>query len=360
MGVGTWRDYNGWRLQALLALQGTKMVATLPLQYRNLQEDSDFPRLHAIFIASTQADGMSETASVDDIRAWCEPSARFDPHQDLLIALAPTPGGQRTEIGFGRVSWYTGRDGIRLYYQDCWLRPEWRLSGVWSAMVAKNERRLRVIAAGHPPAPRRALQAWATASQTAWISALEDQGYRAVRHFHNMLRHLEDIPERPMPHGLDLRPVQPAHYPLIWAAQEEVTAELFERVAEYWTPENFDAWVANPANNPELWQVAWDGEQVAGMVLNRIDHASNQALDRKRGYTEHIFVRKPWRGRGLATALVTRSLRTLKAQGMEEAELGVDAENDSGAFGFYQRLGYRTFSTDIWYRKPIDLERVQA
>ncbi len=336
------------------------MIATLPFHCRSLQEETDFPILHAIFMASSQADGMSETASVDDIRAWCAPSARFDPQQDLLIAMAAGADGQRTEIGFGRVSWYTGRDGIRLYYQDCWLRPEWRLPGVWSALVAENERRLRAIAAGHPPAPKRALQVWATASQNAWIAALEDQSYRAVRHFHNMLRHLENIPERPMPHGLDLRPVQPAHYPLIWAAQEEVTAELFERVAEYWTPENYQAWAENPGNTPELWQVAWDGEQVAGMVLTRIDDASNQALNRKRGYTEHIFVRLPWRGRGLATALVTRSLQTLKVQGMEEAELGVDAENESGAFGFYQRLGYRTFSTDIWYRKPMDPERVQA
>jgi len=324
------------------------------LTYRHLQGESDFPILHAIFMASSQADGMIETTTVDDVRAWCTPSARFDPQHDLLIALAQGADGQPVEIGFGRVSWYTGRDGIRLYYQDCWLRPEWRLPGVWPALVAENERCLREIAGGHPPVTARALQAWTTASQTAWVAALESQGYRAVRHFHNMLRPLEEIPECPMPHGLDLRPVQPAHYPLIWAAQEEVTRELFERVDQYWTPENYKNWAENPGNTPELWQVAWDGEQVAGMVLTRIDAQSNQALDRKRGYTEHIFVRQPWRGRGLAAALIARSLAVLKAQGMGEAELGVDAENDSGAFAFYQRLGYRTFSTDIWYRKPMD------
>jgi ribosomal protein S18 acetylase RimI-like enzyme len=47
-------------------------------------------------------------------------------------------------------------------------------------------------------------------------------------------------------------------------------------------------------------------------------------------------------------------LQVLKAQGMEEAELGVDSENESGAYGFYQRMGYQTFSTDIWFRKPMD------
>lgn len=333
------------------------MIIDPALNYRTLQGEADFPTLHAIFMASSQADGMTETATVDDIRAWCRPTASFDPQQDLRIALAQGTDGQLTEIGFGRVSWYTGRDGIRLYYQDAWLRPEWRLPGVWPALVAENERRLRVIAAGHPPVPARALQAWTTASQTAWIAALESQGYQAVRHFHNMLRPLDEVPERPMPFGLELRPVQPSHYPLIWAAQEEVTRELFERVDQYWTSENYKAWAGNPGNTPALWQVAWDGEQVAGMVLTRIDPDSNRVLERKRGYTEHIFVRKPWRGRGLAAALIARSLAMLKSQGMAEAELGVDAENDSGAFAFYQRLGYRTFSTDIWYRKPMDPER---
>ena len=89
------------------------------------------------------------------------------------------------------------------------------------------------------------------------------------------------------------------------------------------------------------------------MILNRIDEAENQALGRKRGYTEHIFIRKPWRKRGLAGALLTRSLRLLKAQGMDEVELGVDAENASGAYAFYKGMGYQTFTTDIWFRKPM-------
>ena len=76
-------------------------------------------------------------------------------------------------------------------------------------------------------------------------------------------------------------------------------------------------------------------------------------MGRKRGYTEHIFVRQPWRKRGLASVLLTRGLQVLKDQGMQEAELGVDTENESGAHGFYQRMGYQTFSTDIWFRKPM-------
>jgi ribosomal protein S18 acetylase RimI-like enzyme len=149
--------------------------------------------------------------------------------------------------------------------------------------------------------------------------------------------------------------VQTEHYRSIWEAQKELNQELFEYVGENWTECNYRSWRVNPSATPQLWQVAWEGDQVAGMVLARIDEVENRDLKRKRGYTEHIFVRRPWRQRGLAKALVVRSLRVLKERGMEEGELGVDSENESGAFGFYQRLGYETFSTDIWFRKPMDM-----
>jgi ribosomal protein S18 acetylase RimI-like enzyme len=188
-----------------------------------------------------------------------------------------------------------------------------------------------------------------------WISVLEGESYHAVRHFHNMLHRLDVIPEQEMPEGLQVRPVQTEHYRSIWEAQKEVNQELFEYVGENWTEEKYQSWWVNPSLTPHLWQVAWDGDQVAGMVFARIDEVENQDLKRKRGYTEHVFVRRPWRQRGLAKALVVRSLRVLKERGMEEGELGVDSENESGAFGFYQRLGYETFSTDIWFRKPMNL-----
>lgn len=179
-----------------------------------------------------------------------------------------------------------------------------------------------------------------------------------MRHFRNMVRPLDAVPELELgrlPEELEVRPVQPDHMRQIWDAEAEVNQELFEYVAELWTEEKYPAWLSDTSHTTHLWQVAWDGDQVAGMVLPRIDEEANRGRARKRGHTEHIFVRRPWRGRGLAKALLVRSLRLLKEQGMDEAELGVDSENDNGAFGFYQRLGYVAERTDIWLRKPLDV-----
>jgi len=324
------------------------------MTFRKFQGEADFELMRLILMASTKADQMNETATVDDIRNLCAPTKSFDPQNDILFALDKRNENEYTEVGFSRVSWYSGKEDAQLYSQISYLVPEYRQQGVWPEIVRENECRLREISASHPNSPKRFFQAWATETQEEWISTLEKEEYKAVRHFNNMLRPLESIPEQEFPIGLEVRPVQPEHYRSIWEAQKEVHRELFETVSENWKDGNYKPWLKNPSHTPHLWQVAWDGNQVAGMALARINEVENRKLDRKRGYTEHIFVRKPWRRCGLAKALIIRSLRALKMEGMEEAELGVDSENESGAYEFYKRMGYQTFSTDLWFRKPME------
>jgi ribosomal protein S18 acetylase RimI-like enzyme len=90
------------------------------------------------------------------------------------------------------------------------------------------------------------------------------------------------------------------------------------------------------------------------MVLNRFDEAENAEYSRKRGYTETICVRRPWRGRGLARALITRSLHLWKDMGMTEAAHGVDTQNATGALQLYESLGYKATKTFVTYRKALE------
>jgi ribosomal protein S18 acetylase RimI-like enzyme len=324
---------------------------------RPFRDDADYSRMLSILSECARVDGDDWTPSLDEIMAWCAPTARFDPAKQIVFALAATQGAAAAEVGVSRVSWYTGRNGARIYPQSSFLLPEWRRPGIWPALIREGDRRIREMAADHTSLSERYFQGWATEAQTDWIAALKAEGYEAVRHFRNMVRQLDVVPELDLgrlPDRLEVRPAKVDHMRRIWEAQAEVNRELFEYVAEQWTEEKYPGWLADTSHTPRLWQVAWDGDQVAGMVLPRVDEAANGGRSRKRGYTEHVFVRRPWRGRGLAKALIVRSLRLLKEQGMDEAELGVDSENDSGAFGLYQRLGYVTERTDIWLRKPLD------
>ncbi len=338
--------------------QDDQAAGSSGVMFRPFREDADYSRMVSIVLESSRADHDDWIPTLDDIRTWCAPTARFDPTKQLVFASAG-----HEDVGVSRVSWYTGRSAARIYVQASFLVPEWRGRDIWPALVRQGDRRIREMAADDSSLPERYFQGWAMESQTQWIAALKAEGYEAVRHFRNMVRPLESVPEpeqATLPAGLEIRPAKGEHMRKVWDTQAEVNRELFEYVAEQWTEERYPGWLADTSHTPQLWQVVWDGDQLAGMVLPRIDEEANRGRHRKRGYTEHVFVRRPWRGCGLAKALLTRSLRLLKEQGMDEAELGVDSENESGAYGFYERMGYVTERTDIWFRKPLDANLCQS
>jgi ribosomal protein S18 acetylase RimI-like enzyme len=68
-----------------------------------------------------------------------------------------------------------------------------------------------------------------------------------------------------------------------------------------------------------------------------------------------VFTRRPWRRRGLAHALVARSLVLLKERGMAEGILGVDADNETGALGVYTDNGFVVTEKFTAYRRPLEV-----
>ncbi|HBY06668.1 MAG TPA: hypothetical protein DEH22_02335 [Chloroflexi bacterium] len=318
------------------------------LTFRNLLTEQDYPLLLELNLRSRQADHMPEPVTLEAIAQVL--TNMDEPTQEQGVIFAALAG---TPIGYSRLGWYSSRPATRLYFQISFMVPEER--AFWPALIAENERRLGQFAAEHPPVPERYFQAWASDRQKDWMAVLESSGYQVVRRFNNMLYPLGQAPAMPLPAGLEIRPVLPMHMRKIWEAQKEMNAGLFENVAEDWLDEKYPAWLANPENNPRFWQVAWDGDQLAGMVLARLDEKEAKKQHGKHGHTEHIYVRPQYRGRGLASALIARSLQMLQEQGVSEAELGVDAENESAAFHLYERLGYKTFSVDTWFRKAMNI-----
>ena len=108
-----------------------------------------------------------------------------------------------------------------------------------------------------------------------------------------------------------------------------------------------------PWRDPSLWRVAWDGDRVAGQVRSYIDEQENAEFGRRRGYTEFISVRRPYRRRGLARALLVQSLEAVRDRGMEEAALGVLTENLHGAFRLYESVGFRVVRSWTTLQKPL-------
>jgi ribosomal protein S18 acetylase RimI-like enzyme len=221
-------------------------------------------------------------------------------------------------------------------------------------MLIWMEDRIRDIASSHPSDRVKAFQVDTSQFQEGAVIMLERAGYRPIRYFFEMVRpNLDDIPDLQLPAGLEIRPVSPDHYHSIWRSDDETSRDEWGYTKH--TEEDYQAWLTDPHFQPHLWQIAWDTatEHVVGHVLTFIDHEQNEINNRKRGYTEGIGVDRAWRRRGLARALIARSLQAQKAAGMSESALVADRDSISGATRLYESLGFRVVSRNAIYRKPL-------
>jgi ribosomal protein S18 acetylase RimI-like enzyme len=164
---------------------------------------------------------------------------------------------------------------------------------------------------------------------------------------------LENIPDFPLPDGLEIRPATPGQYRAIWESIHDSSQEEWGSTEP--TENAYQEWLKDPLFQPHLWQIAWDkasGTPV-GHVLTYIHHEENKQFDRKRGYTEGVGVSRQWRGRGVARALICRSLRAQRAAGMTESALVADSESTSGVTRLYESCSFQIVKRDTVYRKPF-------
>ena len=321
------------------------------LVFRPFAGTSDYPGMVAVFDASKAFDRFDWVITVDDVRREFEHLHNCDPSQDMLVAEID---GQM--IAYSRVWWDQETDGDRIYTFLGLLVPEWRRRGIGRAMIRHGERRLRQIAGEHPAEIPKYLQRGVVDTEVGLERLLQREGYAAIRYGFSMVRPIsEPLPEAPMPPGLEVRPVQEGQVRAIIAANDEA-------FRDHWghrpmTENDVQQWLEDPISDPTLWKVAWEGDQIAGGVLGFVDGAENEQYGRKRGYTEDIWVRRPWRRRGLARSLLVQSIQMFAEMGMEETALGVDVQNPHGALRLYESVGYRVDRRHTTYRKPLDVLR---
>ncbi len=318
------------------------------LSFRGFQGESDYPNMLALINAAKAFDHDERSDTLEDVIRNYSHLTNCDPYRDMLFAEVD---GQ--PVAYSRLTWWAEEaDGSYIYQSFGFVHPQWRRKGLGLAMLHHNQVRLREIAAGHPAETNKLFESFATNFEEGNQALLERDGYQPVRRFYMMTRpDLEDIPDLPLPGGLETRPARPEHYRQIWDASQEAFRDHWG----YAEPqeEDYQGWLVSKEFQPELWQVVWDGNQVAGMILNFINHEENEEYGRKRGYTEGIAVRRPWRRHGLARAMLARSLRMHRDLGMTEAALGVDTENLSGAHRLYESMGFQPYKIQSTYRKPM-------
>lgn len=98
-------------------------------------------------------------------------------------------------------------------------------------------------------------------------------------------------------------------------------------------------------------------DEVVGYALNGQYPDDEALLGRRDGWINSLGVVRPWRHRGIASALVVTSLHSFAAAELTHAALGVDSDNPTGAAGLYRKLGFTPMLRAVTHQLEVPRDR---
>lgn len=318
------------------------------LRFRGYRGRDDHPGMLHTYNAAHAANGTEEIESIEQFDLGYATLVNCDPARDIILAEV-----DGETVAYARLYWTDQVEGGRTYESFGFVHPDWRRRGLGTAMHRHNEARLREVAAGHDAPGPRWYASFAVDTDVGARRILEAAGYRPVRYYQDMLvESLAGVEAPPLPVGIEIRPVTRDQYRAIWDAAAEAFRD--EWGESEWAEEDRERFERDPKHaDPAMWRVAWDGNEVAGVVITIDPVEENEAFGRRRAYVDSVSVRRPWRRRGVARALLASSLVAAREAGFTAAELGADSANPSGAVSLYESLGFRRIRGHTAFRKPL-------
>lgn len=322
------------------------------LHFRTYAGEADIPAIADLLTASFAANGDPMPVDASELLVESRHWANVDPREDMVLGYV----GERL-VARSTLTWADSMDGSARHYQS-WgdIHPAWRRRGIGRVMWERNIARLSAIAAAHGHARAQLLSVpWLRGGDVGGAALARQLGYERVRIYHHMTRpHLDEVLVPPLPQGLEVRPVTAADLPAIWEAMVEAFRDHFG--AEDSGEESYRGWIESPHTDPALFVIAFAGETVAGGVHGEIRTRENEVNGYRRGWTDPVYVRRPWRRRGLASALLGRALVRLREAGMTSAQLDVDTENEHQALTLYERHGFASDRQATEWHRPLRLD----
>ncbi len=339
------------------------------LRFRRYRGPVDLPGMAAANQAMRDADGIVGTASAEQMTVQYANLTNCDPDRDILIVeridgivADDVYAGIVADdvcagiVGYGRVEWRDLTDGTRSFASIIVMDPAVRTASLARAMLAWSEARNAANARHVPDRDRipAVMQAYTVGDDPTLPAVLHATGWQLQGRGYEMLREpLDDVPDLPIPDGLDLRaiPDDEAGRKAVWAAL--VDAFRDHRDEPEASEEDWRQFRDEPKHDISLWVIAFDGDEIAGGALGLVDPELIAHHGVQRGYVDAVFTRRPWRRRGLARAAVARVLARFRDRGMTSAFLEVDGLNPNQAMGLYESLGFAIVTTSTDWSKPL-------
>jgi mycothiol synthase len=287
--------------------------------------EADLPAAQAVLDAAESHDTGEPRRHDNELATeWRDPGSH--PDSDWWVA-------ERADRSIGGVAWLWP-EAAGEATADHYVHPEHRGLGLGDALLDAIEARAAELPPRHPDGTPRKLVVWSEDKDSVRRATLDARGFNQVRQYYEMALDLDaEPPDALWPPGLEPRAFRPGtddrH---VWEADTEAFSEhfLFEaRPFEEWRLHHLEA----GDSDPTLWWLAWDGDELAGYVIPVCGELGAEIGD--------LAVRKPWRGRGLARALLLAAFATLRDRRQTIVRLYVDAQNVTNAVRVYESVGMR-------------------
>ena len=231
--------------------------------------------------------------------------------------------------------------------------PGARGRGLGTELVSWQMERGREVAGVQDPGVPAWLELSASEADDARQELFDAFGFAPLRYYHEMRRSLADGANPiGLPGALDIVPFDFAYDEATRAAHNEAFRDHF--AASELDEETWGLWVTGHHNfRADCSYLVFDGEEIVGYALNSVHPDDWPALGFSEGWTHQLGVRRPWRGRGVATALLSATAGAFAADRLDYAALDVDAENPTGARMLYEAQGYRRSKTRVAWSLPL-------
>lgn len=301
-----------------------------PTQWEDLQGTSDL-----INAWSRHYLGVPDSEVEDLRREWETPGMNLESCTRVAVA----PDGQI--VAYYEV-WDQNTPPVRIHL---WGRvhPDHEGRGLGTTLISWAIERARQALPRAPEEARVTLGVGANTIHTAALQLFEENGFSLVRHYLRMVIDLDEPPAKAAwPQGIKVRSLVRGQ------DERRVIQAVRDSFRDHWGwvetdfEESYQRWIThlnnNPDFDPDLWFIAEEDGQIAGISLCWKKVTGDPDL----GWVGTLGVLRPWRRRGLGLALLMHSFDELYRRGQRKVGLGVDAYSLTGATRLYEKAGMRS------------------
>ncbi|EFH86297.1 GNAT family N-acetyltransferase [Ktedonobacter racemifer] len=312
-------------------------IQQLPHEYRarplTVEDAAEVTRLCNLEELATQ--GKTEFTEGDAIRFMSMPG--LDLEQNSL-ALLDDQGHMVGAVVLYHV--------LHIQFEpNLFVDPAMYASGIADYLLTWVEERSRALMSNAESDLRVTMGIGTNVKRTPICQAFERHGFRVIRHALRMGIALDAQPAvASWPEEVRLTTFEPGMERAIFNAE----MEFFQ---DHWgfMPRDYEEWrhfnTAFDELDPSLYFLVKVGEDIVAMALCRHEHGE--------GWVHTLGVRRSWRRKGLALALLQQAFGEFYRRGIQHASLYVDGQSLTGATKLYARAGMHVMQQSAQYEKEL-------